>query len=98
MGIFNWKSSKGVTSGNTHFIVDGTVHRVMEAMDYKLLLKVVDEISDKVVKEIYPEVLKQLDKELIVKEVSVQVSDKILQGIFNSSPKAQSKSNNKEDL
>jgi hypothetical protein len=57
----------------------------MDAMDAKLLLKVIDEIAEKVVAEIYPEVLKSIDKEVIVKEVSLKVSERVLASIFTPS-------------
>jgi len=82
MGIFNWKTEESVATDDRHFVVDSTVSRVMEAMDYKLLKQVVDELTVKVVDLVYPEVVKALDKELIIKEVSEGVSEKVLEKLY----------------
>lgn len=53
----------------------------------QLLKELTRKMADRIAEEVYPEVLKGLDKELLVKEVSVKVSEHVLSRIFNSGEK-----------
>lgn len=84
MKIFNIRAHDEVGTVNTEVTVSATIDRLATQMDGRLLAKVTDELALRIVDEIYPEVIKLIDKEVIVKEVALQVSQQILKNMFKT--------------
>ena len=59
---------------------------VAEKAEGALLRDVVRELASKIAEDIYPEIIKNIDKDTIVRQVSLQVSDNILQELFAKPP------------
>jgi hypothetical protein len=82
MSIFNGRITRDVGKAEKRFEVSTTLSDAAYAMDKALLREVVKELSGKIVDHIYPDVIKALDQELIVKEVSIAVSERVIATLY----------------
>ena len=82
MGLFNLSAIKDTEKNEIKGFYE--TYSVLEAMDQKLFRDLVDKMADRITDDIYDEVIKKIDKDTIVREVSLKVSENILTKLFGS--------------
>lgn len=89
MNLFHIMLKKEDKPGSTTRVMSAQVDyqmspRFTEVMEGEIARQVMDQLADKITDAIYEEIILDIKKNLIVKEVSLKVSDKIIENLFRT--------------
>ena len=90
MSLFNlrWKREEKRESFDTVITAQATIrpdekhNTTLQAIEHMITKKVMDDLAEKITKHLYKEILVEVEKDLIVREVSLKVSDNIVEKLF----------------